>query len=78
LIKCNTRIKILVERKIMEYNINAPKTNKQKKRTKYANNTVPELTTICLFFLKISNVWMDFRLSGREFHNFAPFTETAV
>jgi len=35
----------------MQYNINV-KTKKKAEwtRTKYANNTVPELTTICLFF----------------------------
>ena len=31
-----------------------------------------------MFFLKVANVGIDFRLSGREFHNFAPFTEKAV
>lgn len=49
----------------------------QSQRTKYENSIVPELTTIW-FFLKVANVGIHFRWSGRAFHNFALFTETAT
>jgi len=38
LIKCSTRIKILIERKIMEYNINAKKEEKNYKKGRVDKN----------------------------------------
>ncbi len=33
---------------------------------------------MCLVFLKMANVGIHFKWSGREFHNFSPFIEKAV
>ncbi len=46
-------------------------------KTKYESNIVPVLATSCLF-LKMANVGIHFKWSGREFHNFAHFIEKAV
>ncbi len=41
-------------------------------------NIVPELATISFCFVKVANVGIHFKWSGREFHNFVPFIEKAV